>query len=62
MDVSGALSLRMLAYSIDTAKYNVAAVQSQPVSSPQVASDVILPALQCGPGAARRASGLAAAA
>ena len=42
MDVSGALSLRMLAYSIDTAKYNVAAVQSQPVSSPEVASDVIL--------------------
>jgi hypothetical protein len=42
MDVSGTLSLRMLAYSIDTAKYNVAAVQSQPVSSPQVASDVIL--------------------
>jgi hypothetical protein len=32
----------MLAYSIDTAKYNVAAVQSQPVSSPEVASDVIL--------------------
>jgi hypothetical protein len=42
MDVSGALSLRMLAYSIDTAKQNVAAVQAQPVSSPEVASDVIL--------------------
>jgi hypothetical protein len=42
MDVSGALSLRMLAYSIDTAKANVAAVQAQPVSSPEVASDVIL--------------------
>jgi hypothetical protein len=42
MDVSGALSLRMLAYSIDTAKYNVAAAQSQPVSSPEAVSDVIL--------------------
>jgi hypothetical protein len=42
MDVSGALSLRMLAYSIDTAKQNVAAVQAQPVSSPEAVSDVIL--------------------
>jgi len=42
MDVSGALSLRMLAYSIDTARYNVAAAQSQPVSSPEGVSDVIL--------------------
>jgi hypothetical protein len=42
MDVSGALSLRMLAYSIDTAKYNVAVAQSQQASSPQAAADVIL--------------------
>jgi len=42
MDVSGALSLRMLAYSIDTAKQNVAAVQAQPMSAPESASDVIL--------------------
>ena len=42
MDVSGALSLRMLAYSIDTAKQNVAAVQAQPMSSPENTSDVIL--------------------
>jgi hypothetical protein len=32
----------MLAYSIDTAKYNVAVAQSQQSSSPQAAADVIL--------------------
>ena len=42
MDVGGALSLKMLSYSIHTAKQNVAAVQAQPMSSPEVASDVIL--------------------
>ncbi len=42
MDISGALSLRMLAYSIDTAKYNVAAAQAQPSSTPEGAADVIL--------------------
>lgn len=41
MDVSGALSLRMLAYSVDTARYNVAVAQAQP-STPQGAADVIL--------------------
>jgi hypothetical protein len=41
MDVSGALSLRMLAYTLDTARSNVAAAQAQP-ATPEAQSDVIL--------------------
>jgi hypothetical protein len=42
MDVSGALSLRMLAYAVDTAKYNVAAAQAQPATTTEARADVIL--------------------
>jgi hypothetical protein len=41
MDVSDALSVRMLAYSLDAARSNLAAAQAQP-ATPEAQGDVIL--------------------